>query len=350
VQTDKKAFIRCFQLFYAHNDPLTASRLYQQHGNRFLVHNPPAYYLSRTELDRVYDLNFEREQHPYYEKQGSVRALETIRFSIATHRGCYGECNFCAIAMHEGRTVRRRSEASILKEALQLSRRADFKGYILDVGGPTANMYGYECDRKLTRGSCRRKRCLYPEPCPRLPVDHGRQIRLLQKLRNIKGIKKIFVASGIRYDLILNDPINGRNYLKDIIRHHLSGQMKIAPEHTEAGILKLMGKPDRSVLLEFKRLFDQCTCKMDQKPFLTYYLMAAHPGCRHGDMKELRQFIDKYLKIRPRQVQIFTPTPSTFSSLMYYTGQDPFSGRKLFVEKNPRLKEAQKTLITGKRN
>jgi uncharacterized radical SAM protein YgiQ len=251
--------------------------------------------------------------------------------------------------MHEGRTVRWRSEASILKEALELSRHAGFKGYILDVGGPTANMYGYECDRKFTRGSCSQKRCLYPKPCPHLSIDHGKQIRLLQKLRKIKGIKKIFVASGIRYDLILHDNIKGRHYLKHVIRHHLSGQMKIAPEHTEAGILELMGKPDCSVLLAFKHLFDQCVLKMNQKSFLTYYLMAAHPGCRHEDMKKLRMFIDKYLKIRPRQVQIFTPTPSTYSSLMYYTEQNPFTGRKLFVEKNLRLKEAQKELITGKR-
>lgn len=348
IRTDKNAFIRSFNLFYANNDPLTASLLFQQHGNRFLVHNPPAYPLTSRELDHVYGMDFERAQHPYYENRGTVRALDTIRFSITTHRGCYGECNFCAIAVHEGRTVRWRSEASILEEARTLAGRTDFKGYILDAGGPTANMYGYECDKKRTRGSCRQKRCLYPKPCANLSIDHGKQIRLLNHLRKIRGVKKVFVASGIRYDLILHDAPNGLAYLKQIIRHHLSGQMKIAPEHTQGNVLKLMGKPEAAVLLEFKRMFDQCAGDTDQKQFLTYYLMAAHPGCTHADMKKLKTFIDRYLKIRPRQVQIFTPTPLTYSSLMYYTECNPFTGQPIFVEKNPKNKEAQKALITPK--
>jgi len=241
VSQDKNAFIDMFHVFYQNNNPLTARGLYQQHAARYLVQNPPAAYQTQAELDAVYALDYERAQHPYYEKQGPVKALETIKFSIATHRGCYGECNFCAIAVHEGRTVRWRSETSILQEAQQLTGYADFKGYIHDLGGPTANMYGFECQKKLKSGSCTHKRCLYPEVCPVLKVNHRPQIELLRRVRRIKGIKKVFIASGLRYDMLLQDQAAGQQYLAEIVEHHVSGQLKVAPEHTEDAVLAKMG-------------------------------------------------------------------------------------------------------------
>jgi uncharacterized radical SAM protein YgiQ len=345
VARDKGAFTEMFHTFYRNNDPLTAKGLCQQQDTRYLIQNPPAPYLTQQELDDVYGMAFERAQHPFYERIGPVKALETIKFSLATHRGCYGECNFCSIAVHQGRTVRWRSEESIVREAKRLTELADFKGYIQDVGGPTANMYGFECQKKITQGSCVDKRCLYPEICPQLKVDHGKQIALLQRLRRISKVKKVFVASGIRYDLVLADRKNGLPYLRGVVRHNTSGQMKIAPEHTEDHVLRLMGKPGRKILLQFKNLFYKLTQAARKKQFLTYYLIAAHPGCTERDMHALRRFASRRLKINPEQVQIFTPTPSTYSSLMYYTETDPFTGEKLFVEKKPAKKERQKSIL-----
>ena len=344
VARDKHAFTEMFHTFYQNNDPLTARGLSQQQDTRYLVQNPPVPYLTQRELDEVHEMDYERAQHPYYEKLGSVKALETIRFSLATHRGCYGECNFCSIAVHQGRTVRWRSAASIVREAQRLTQYPDFKGYIQDVGGPTANMYGFECHRKTSRGSCSDKRCLYPDTCPQLPVDHSKQFALLRQLRRIKGVKGVFVASGIRHDLVLADQKHGLPYLRDVIRHHTSGQMKIAPEHTQDSVLRRMGKPGRG-LLQFRDLFYRLTKDARKKQFLTYYLIAAHPDCTEGDMQALKQFASRHLKIRPEQVQIFTPTPSTYSSLMYYTEMDPFTGAGLFVEKDPVKKERQKDIL-----
>jgi len=349
VAGDKQAFIDMFHAFYRNNDPLTAAGLCQKQDTRYLVQNPPAPYLSQEELDGIYGMDFERAQHPYYEKQGSVKALETIKFSIATHRGCYGECNFCSIAVHQGRTVRWRSERPIVAEAERLTQYPDFKGYIQDVGGPTANMYGFECGKKLEQGSCADKRCLYPEVCPQMQVDHGRQIALLRKLRQVEGIKKVFVASGIRYDLLLEDRRRGRRYLRDVVAHHVSGQMKVAPEHTEDRVLRLMGKPGVKPLVRFKNLFYRLTRAARKKQFLTYYLIAAHPGCTERDMRRLKRFASRELKISPEQVQIFTPTPSTYSSLMYYTEMDPWTGEGIFVEKDLSGKERQKNIVVGRR-
>jgi uncharacterized radical SAM protein YgiQ len=348
VERNKSSFIKMFHTFYQNNDYLTAKGLYQKHGTRYLVHNPPSPPLTQEELDAVYALDFERDQHPYYEQQGKVKALETIKFSISTHRGCYGECNFCAITVHEGRTVQWRSPESILDEARQLTKYPDFKGYIMDIGGPTANMYGFECEEKLRQGICKVKRCLYPEVCPSLKADHHHQLELLMKIRRIKGIKKVFVASGIRYDLLLSDKEYGEQYLQEVVEHHVSGQMKVAPEHTEKGVLKQMGKPGAELLLQFKSLFDRMTQKAGKEQFLTYYLIAAHPGCTEEDMRSLKQFTRQWLKTNPEQVQIFVPAPSTYSSLMYYTGTDPFSGNPVFVEKDPQHKEIQKDIVTRK--
>ena len=349
VKADKKAFVEMFHAFYRHNDPLTAQGLYQQQDTRYLVQNPPSPYLTQQELDQVYGMDFERDVHPFYGRQGEVKALETIRFSITSHRGCYGECNFCSIAVHQGRTVRWRSERSILREAEQIARRPDFRGYIQDVGGPTANMYGFECEKKLTHGNCADKRCLYPEVCPQMKVDHGKQIALLRKLHQIEGIKKVFVASGVRHDLVLADHKHGARYLRQVVRHHVSGQLKVAPEHTEPHVLRRMGKPGRELLLAFKNLFYEMTREAGKKQFLTYYLIAAHPGCTEQDMQALKRFASRQLRVRPEQVQIFTPTPSTYSSLMYYTEIDPFTNERLFVEKEPAGKERQKNIVVRKR-
>jgi uncharacterized radical SAM protein YgiQ len=348
VVSDPRAFIEMFHIFYQNNDAITAQGLCQQHGDRYLVQNPPAPHLTQEELDGIYRLDFERAQHPYYEKQGKVRCLETIKFSIPTHRGCYGECSFCAIAVHEGRTVRWRSSQSILDEAQQLSQLPDFKGYIHDLGGPTANMYGFECDKKLRRGVCEKKRCTFPAVCPLLPVDHGPQLDLLRQVRRIPGVKKVFVASGIRYDLILHDQPHGEAYLREVIAQHVSGQMKVAPEHSEEHILRHMGKPGKPALLEFKALFDRLTLQAGKQQYLTYYLIAAHPGCSEADMLRLKRFAGQQLKVNPEQVQIFTPTPSTYASLMYYTELDPFTLQPIFVEKDPRRKQRQKDIVVSK--
>ena len=348
VAEDKSAFIQMFHSFYRNNDPITAKRLIQQHGDRYLVQNPPAEYPTQKQMDAVAALHYQRDQHPYYEKQGSVKALETIQFSISTHRGCYGECNFCAIAVHEGRTVRWRSPESIRLEAEALTRHPNFKGIIQDVGGPTANMYGFECRKKLSKGVCDDKRCLFPTDCAALKPNHQAQINMLKTIRDLPGVKKVFVASGIRYDLVLADEAHGKAYLKEIVEHHVSGQLKIAPEHSEDHILSYMGKSGRQSLLRFKKEFDTMTAQVGKKQYLTYYLIAAHPGCTEMDMRQLKRFASQELHISPEQVQIFTPTPSTYSSLMYYTGLDPFTLKPVYVEQEPSRKERQKMIVVDK--
>ncbi len=287
--------------------------------------------------------SYERDLHPYYRKQGEVRALETIRFSVSTHRGCYGECSFCAIAVHQGRTVQWRSQASVLAEVKEMAAHPAFKGIISDVGGPTANMYGFECRKKQLKGACSDKRCLHPGICDQLKVDHRHQIDLLKAIREIKAVRHVFVASGIRYDLILSDRKNGQRYLTDVVHHHTSGQMKIAPEHTENDVLDLMGKPGMDSLIEFKHLFD-AICKTSGKQlYLTYYFMAAHPGCTEAHMSRLKTFVSRHLRLIPEQVQVFTPTPSTVSTLVYHTGVHPASGAPVFCEKQAQEERKAKT-------
>ena len=350
VKTDKEAFTRMFLAQYANNDPLTAVTLAQQQDSRYLIQNPPWPHLTSTELDRIFELDFTRNVHPLDARQGEVRAMQTIRFAITTHRGCYGECNFCAIAIHQGRTVISRSSASILREAGQISQHPDFKGILPDLGGPTANMYGFECAKKTRKGACAAKRCLFPSTCRQLPIDHSRQIELLRKVRQLPGVRKVFVASGIRYDMVLADAQHGRRYLEQIIQHHVSGQLKIAPEHCMNRVLACMGKPGVEALLRFRELFYRLNRKMGRKQFLTYYIIAAHPCCTMEDMRELKRFAKKQLKLIPRQVQIFTPTPSTLSTLMYWTGHHPISGQPCFVERNMQARQAQKEVLTGPAN
>jgi len=348
VAKDKMAFIEMFHIFYKNNDPIPAKGLTQKHGDRYLVQNPPALYESQEELDRVYALEYERAQHPYYAKDGKVRALDTVGFSIPTHRGCYGECNFCAIAVHEGRTIRSRSQDSIVAEAQVITRHPKFKGYISDLGGPTANMYGYECGKKLKYGNCPAKRCVSPGICPVIKIDHRPHAEVLEKVSKLDGIKKVFVASGIRYDMILSDTEHGDAYLKKLVDHHTSGQMKIAPEHTEDNVLAHMGKPGTASLVKFKERFEELNRKAGKKQFLTYYMIAAHPGCEEKDMRKMKGFVSSELRISPEQVQIFTPTPSTYSSVMYWTEMDPWTLEPLFVEKDIERKRKQKDIITAK--
>ena len=348
VQKDKRLYAESFGLFYDNNDPITAQRLCQQHNDRYLVLNPPGPYSTTEELDHIHSLEFERDLHPFHKPRGTVKALETIRHSIPIHYGCYGECNFCAISVHQGRTVRYRSEASIIAEAKIISLGKKFKGYITDLGGPTANMYGFECNKKLTKGACRDKRCLFPEPCKSLNPDHSRLLHLIEKIEHLPGIKKVFISSGIRYDLIFNDKKTGAAYLEKIIRDNVSGQMKVAPEHTVPHVLNLMGKPNIDLLVQFKHQFDALTVQSGKKQFLTYYLIAAHPGCSMKDMNDLKKFVTQKLRMTPEQVQIFTPAPSTYSTLMYYTGLDPFSMAPIFVEKDTHKKELQKRVVTKK--
>jgi len=341
----RSAFLTMFRTFADNQEPRTAKPLLQKIDTRCLVHNPPGLPLSPAELDAVYALPFMLDAHPCHAAKGKIRALDTIRFSITTHRGCYGECNFCAIAMHQGRRVVSRSEAAILEEARHMTRHPKFTGIIQDVGGPTANMFGFECERKIKQGACPDKRCLYPACCPSLAPDHSPQLELLKKLRHLPGVRKVFLASGIRPDLIAADTRHGPHYVDEVVAHHVSGQLKLAPEHSEKRVLDAMGKPGIDSLLSFKERFDAANKKLGLKQFLTYYFIAAHPECDDGDMCALRRFATQHLHLSPEQVQIFTPTPSTWSTAIYYTGLNPFAQRPAIVTRGLRAKQDQKDIL-----
>ncbi|WP_294892325.1 YgiQ family radical SAM protein [Sulfuricurvum sp. MLSB] len=348
---NKERYIDLFDIFYDNNDPISAKGLCQEVDGRFSIQNPPADYLDEGEMDAVSALPFTRELHPYHRPNGAVKCLETIKFSIMTHQGCWGECNFCAIGVHQGRTIRTRSEESILNEATQFTEYKDFKGIISDVGGPTANMYGYECNKKLKHGTCDHQRCVDDTHlCKKMKVDHTRVINLLRRLREVRGIKKAFVASGVRYDLINEDKRQGYDYLKEMVRYHISGQMKVAPEHTSPHVLHLMNKPGKQTLVDFKKLYDRLNKEEGKNQFLTYYLIAAHPGCTEKDMHDLKRFTTQELKMNPEQAQVFTPTPGTYSAVMYYTEMDPQTRQKIFVEKDTARKEKQKQIVVAKDN
>jgi uncharacterized radical SAM protein YgiQ len=346
---DKEKYIDLFDDFYKNNDPINAQGLCQKVDTRYSIQNPPCDYLDEAEMDEVASYHYERDLHPYHKKEGTVKCLETIKFSIQTHHGCWGECNFCAIGVHQGRTIRTRSEKNILQEAKEFTKMKDFKGIISDVGGPTANMYGYECGKKLKKGTCDDIRCVdFDRLCKVMKVDHSRHLKLLRDIRQVPGIKKAFVASGLRYDFIPADKKYGYEYLKELVNHHISGQMKVAPEHTSNRVLKLMGKPGKQPLIDFKNMYDKLNKEAGKKQFLTYYLIAAHPGCEEKDMHELKQFTTHELKMNPEQAQVFTPTPGTYSSVMYYTELDPVTRKKIFVEKDNARKEKQKNIVIDK--
>ena len=337
-------FRRAFRTFYLNCDPVTAKGLAQRHGDRYLVQNPPSAVLSTEELDRIYELDYEDRVHPYYSGQGKVRCMDTIRNSVTVLRGCYGECNFCAIALTQGRTVVSRSEGSVLREIRRIASRKGFNGIINDVGGPTANMYGIECPKKIAKGACVGKRCLFPAPCRDLPIDHSRYRKLLSDIRSVPAVKKVNIASGIRYDMVVADRKNGDGFLGDVCRYHVSGQLKVAPEHISDTVMELMGKPGSGVLLEFKDRFDRINREVGKDQFLTYYLIAAHPGCNEGHMRELSVFCRERLRTNPEQIQIFTPTPSTVSTMMYHTRMD-WDGNSIKAEHSMQMKQRQKDIV-----
>ena len=341
---DPEAFAEMFRIFRDNSDPVSGRRMVQAYGKRFLVHNRPQRNMTQQELDSVYESNFENDVHPFYASQGKVRAMETVRNSITTHRGCYGDCSFCAITVHQGRAVVSRSKGSILREARKIASSPHFNGIIQDIGGPTANMYGIDCPVKSASGSCRDRRCLGSRPCPRLPIDHSEQTELLKEISEIPGVRKAFVNSGIRYDMIVADRDHGEKYLDELVMRHVSGQMKIAPEHISDRVLRLMGKPSREVLEEFRRMFAESNGKCGKKQFLTYYFMAAHPGCTEDDMRELADYCRHVLRTNPEQVQIFTPTPSTVSTMMYHCGKD-LRGRYVRSEHSMQKKQKQKDIV-----
>ncbi len=324
------------------HDPIRGKRVIQKQKDIFLIQNPPMPPLSREELDAVYDLPYERNYHPSYESAGGVRAIEEVKFSIAHNRGCFGACNFCAIAFHQGRAVTSRSHESVIKEAKLLTKLPDFKGYIHDVGGPTANFRAPSCDFQETHGMCKGKKCLAPKPCKNLVVDHRDYLALLQKLRAIPGVKKVFIRSGIRFDYLLAD--RDDSFFKELVRHHVSGQLKVAPEHCSDQVLSFMGKPSFSIYKKFRDRFMELTKSIGKKQYLVPYLMSSHPGSTIMDAIELALFL-KQENMHPEQVQDFYPTPGTVSTCMYYTGLDPYTLKPVYVAKERKEKAVQRALL-----
>lgn len=345
VSADGRMFMRACRIFRRNSDPVTAVTICQRQDSRYLVQNPPQRLLTQRELDSLYESDFMDAVHPYYAKMGKVKAMETVRNSITTHRGCYGDCSFCAISVHQGTTVVSRSRESVVREAERIAARSGFNGIINDLGGPTANMYGIECAKKRSAGRCPDRRCLGDRPCPRLPIDHSSQIGLLRAVSAVPGIKRVFVNSGIRHDMIVHDRANGRRYLSELVDGHVSGQMKIAPEHVSDEVLKLMGKPGCRVLDEFREMFRECAEESGRDLYLTYYFMAAHPGCTDDDMRRLSGYCSGELHIVPEQVQVFTPTPSTLSTAMFVSGTD-LNGKAVRVERSIQKRQRQKEIVT----
>lgn len=347
---DKQQFRKMFDIFYKNNDPINAKKLVQKVGDRFLIQNPPNYYLQEEELDEIYNYDYENKAAPIHSKEGKVKALETIKSSITSHRGCFGECNFCAIAVHFGRTIRSRSYESILKETEKIANSPKFNGIIYDIGGASANMYKMKCEQQELYGSCKDKRCLSPTICKNREISHKEHLNLIAEVAKLNKINKVFINSGIRYDLVLNDKKFGKKYLEYVVSNCVSGQMKIAPEHTDPKILKLMAKP-LGDLNKFVQQFKTISKNIGKKQFLTYYLIAAHPGCTIEDMRNMKKIFLREIKILPEQVQIFTPTPSTYSTLMYYLEEDFQNPQEIFVEKNlNKMKRQKEEIVSSTRN
>ncbi|BES66241.1 YgiQ family radical SAM protein [Gottschalkiaceae bacterium SANA] len=341
VITDKIAFNKAFQLSYEEQDPIRGKTLIQQHGTRYLVQNPPMLPANENELDWVFSLPFQREIHPKYQKQG-IPAYEEIRFSLTSNRGCYGNCSFCSLAFHQGRIVQSRSHESIVEEAKEMIGDPQFKGYIHDVGGPTANFRRPACDRQLKVGACKKKQCLFPKPCKEMVVDHTDYLSLLRKLRHLRGVKKVFVRSGIRYDYVLAD--QKTNFLKELSEHHISGQLRIAPEHISERVLKQMGKPGKDVYLQFMKEFEKVNKELGMDQYMVPYLMSSHPGSTLKDAVALAEFL-RDIHHQPEQVQDFYPTPGTRSTAIYYTELDPSNGNPVYVPKTPEEKAMQRALM-----
>lgn len=345
VQEDPLAYARSFQMQYENADPFTASRLVEPYGEKlFVVQNPPSAPLSQEELDAVYRLPFARAAHPVYDAAGGVPALSEVKFSLASSRGCFGECAFCALTFHQGRIVQARSRDSLLEEATCITEDPSFKGYIHDVGGPTANFVHPACAKQKDQGACRHKRCLAPEPCVQLEADHREYLELLRSLRELPGVKKVFVRSGIRYDYVLLDRESGDEFIEELARHHVSGQLRVAPEHVSDAVLRVMGKPPRRSYEEFSKKFRRASEEAGLEQYVLPYLMSSHPGCGLAEAVELAEYC-RDLGFNPEQVQDFYPTPSTAATVMYATGVDPRTMEKVFVARCPHEKALQRALI-----
>ena len=331
LKTDKKYYAEAFGVQYRNQDAISGKALIEYYDDKMLVQNPPMPPLERAELDRVYALPYMRTYHPSYEKVGGVPAIEEVQFSLTHNRGCFGACNFCALAFHQGRTVRSRSIESVLAEAKKITEMPTFKGYIHDVGGPTANFRYPACDKQLKSGVCTHRKCLAPKPCPNLKVDHSEYIALLSAIEALPRVKKVFIRSGIRFDYLLADP--DERFFKKLVRDHVSGQLKVAPEHCAPRVLDAMGKPHFEVYEKFRRRYFELTKSMGKEQYLVPYLMSSHPGCELSDAVALAECLkrDHYA---PEQVQDFYPTPGTASTVMYYTGIDPLTMKRVFVPNN----------------
>jgi len=341
VCRDKLKFAEAFKLEYLEQDPIRGRRLLQQNDEWCVVQNAPALPLGEEQMDEVYGLPYMRTWHPIYDKMGGVPAIQEVQFSLVSQRGCFGGCNFCAIISHEGRIIQRRSHASLIREAKILTKMKGFKGYIHDVGGPTANFRRTSCDGQLKRGTCRGKPCLSPVPCRQLVADHSDYIKLLRELRSLPGVKKVFVRSGIRFDYLL---LAKDDFLRELCEHHISGQLKIAPEHISDRVTELMGKSNREVYLRFVEKFRRMNEKLGKKQYLVPYFMSSHPGSELSDAIELAEFI-RDMGYHPQQVQDFIPTPGTLSTCMYYTGIHPLTGEKVYTAKSYEEKKMQRALM-----
>ena len=343
MKQDKLEYARSFYTQYCNTDPFVGKRLVEPYNDHlYVVQNPPALPLSEGEMDDVYGLPYMRTYHPSYEKDGGVPAISEVKFSLISNRGCFGGCSFCALTFHQGRIMQVRSHESLLDEAKMITQEKDFKGYIHDVGGPTANFRQPSCEKQLTRGVCKNRQCLFPKPCPNLKVDHRDYIKLLKELRDIPKVKKVFIRSGIRFDYVVADKSDA--FLEELCRYHVSGQLKGAPEHVSDDVLTLMGKPENSVYQEFVKKYNKMNQKIHKDQYLVPYLMSSHPGSRMKDAVELAEHI-RDLGYMPEQVQDFYPTPSTISTCMYYTGVDPRTMQPVYVPKNPHEKAMQRALI-----
>lgn len=342
VRVDPRAYALATRLQYDNQDFVIGKPVVQPHGERLLVQNPPAAPLSREELDTVYSLPYTRRAHPMYDDAGSVPGLEEVRFSITHNRGCFGACNFCSIAFHQSRFVTSRSERSVVDEAKGFTRDPLFKGYISDVGGPTANFRAPSCEKQKTAGLCRGKKCLAPGPCPALKASHAEYVHLLRTLRAVPKIKRVFVRSGIRFDYVMADPDDA--FLRELVEHHVSGQLRVAPEHCVPEVLDRMGKPHIEPYLAFEKRFYSLTKQAGREQYLVPYLMSSHPGSTLRDAVELALFC-KRERIRPEDVQDFYPTPGTLSTCMYYTGLDPYTMKPVYVPKSPHEKALQRALL-----
>ena len=337
-----RAYADAFGAQYREQDAIGGRAIIEHYGDKILVQNPPMPPLEREELDRVYALPYTRRVHPVYDKDGGVPAIAEVAFSITHNRGCFGACNFCALAFHQGRSVRSRSKESVLEEAREIVAMPDFKGYIHDVGGPTANFRSPACEKQLKSGVCPNRKCLAPKPCPNMKVDHKEYHDLIESVEKIPGIKKVFIRSGIRFDYLMADPDD--SFFRKLVRDNVSGQLKVAPEHCSAGVLAYMGKPDFSVYRRFReKFFDLCReCGKEQ--YLVPYLMSSHPGSTLHDAIALALYL-KRENLSPEQVQDFYPTPGTASTVMFATGIDPFTGKKVYVARDPREKRLQRALL-----